>query len=439
MDDILGIGCLCVISIFEIWILYQVLFNTVIDLKVLRNKDKFIMWISIFVTGIMSGINREGLFFSSILFLFNIIVIFICSGWIKKKNLWIIGDIIVFYFALVALIDYLWAFLSMIILNESFIYRVHTGTSLEKIIIFILSRGMVAIILLICKSRQDWFTDIREYKKELLALDIVMVFMLIKYQFWMVDIILGYKPMVGLTAGVSIFMVIMLVLFFSYMVTKSIFYRQQNELLISKDEMMSDMYQELLREMEKNRRIIHDIHHHILVLQQYEDAKEFEKLHHYLEVINGELKQTQHPIWTGNRIIDFVLNQKCQVAENSNIRYIIDTNSFFTLPLEEKDICVLLGNLLDNAIEASETVKNHDAWIRVKLEKAGYLFFIEISNSCEKVPEIIDGEILTTKREKEFHGYGLKSVKRIVKKYDGEMTMQVKEYEFKVYISFCCE
>ena len=69
MDDILGIGCLCVISIFEIWILYQVLFNTVIDLKVLRNKDKFIMWISIFVTGIMSGINREGLFFSSILFL----------------------------------------------------------------------------------------------------------------------------------------------------------------------------------------------------------------------------------------------------------------------------------------------------------------------------------------------------------------------------------
>ena len=82
-------------------------------------------------------------------------------------------------------------------------------------------------------------------------------------------------------------------------------------------------------------------------------------------------------------------------------------------PLEEKDICVLLGNLLDNAIEASETVKNHDAWIRVKLEKAGYLFFIEISNSCEKVPEIIDGEILTTKREKEFHGYGLKSVKRI--------------------------
>ena len=138
MDDILGIGCICVISIFEIWILYQVLFNTVIDLKVLRNKDKFIMWISIFVTGIMSGINREGLFFSSILFLFNIIVIFICSGWIKKKNLWIIGDIIVFYFALVALIDYLWAFLSMIILNQSFIYRVHTGTSLEKIIIFIL-------------------------------------------------------------------------------------------------------------------------------------------------------------------------------------------------------------------------------------------------------------------------------------------------------------
>lgn len=436
MNNILGSACLCIVSVFEIWFLYQILFHTVIDSRGFSYKEKMMVWISSIIAGCVLGINREILFFSSMIFLLVIIVIFICSAWIDKKNYLLLLEIIVFYFSLVALIDYLWAFFSMCILDYSFVYRVHSGMSLEKIIIFFLSRMMVVFLGVLCKKRIKWIENIAEYRMILIIVDIILVAVLIRHQFWMVEMVMNERPIDGITAGISILTMIMIILFFSYLVIKSVFYQKENELLVSKDEMMSLLYQEILNGIDKNRYLIHDFKHHILVLQQYVQQGNIDMLYSYLEGLNGDIIQNIQPVWSGNRIVDFILNQKKRIAESKNIDFTIETTAFLNHPLEDKDICVLLGNLLDNAIEAAENENVNKDWISVRMEKSQNLFFIEVLNSCRKKATMTNGEWVSVKKDKEYHGYGLKSVKRIVKEYDGYITFDVKECLFKVNITF---
>ena len=90
----------------------------------------------------------------------------------------------------------------------------------------------------------------------------------------------------------------------------------------------------------------------------------------------------------------------------------------------------ILGNLIDNAIEAARVETESFVEITIKQEKS--FLIINIKNKCTKLIEI--EEIKTSKRDSEFHGIGLRSVRRTVKKYDGQMAMYIKNKEFNTNI-----
>lgn len=439
MNNIFGICLLSLISAIEVLLLYRVLFYTVVDISNYSLKNKIIIWTVGVGTGVLVGFNREILFFSSLIFLFHISILLFTFCLIEKRNRLIIGSIIVCYFSIVALLDYLWAFLSMIILDESFIYQVHEGVSWEKIMIFSISRGLMIPVIIMLKKRNFLKEFIISYKRILGILSITLVVILIRYQFWMVEMVQFERPINGLEAGASIFTLVSFVLLFSFFVMKSMYFQKENNWLASKDQIMNQHYQELLDGMEKNRYIIHDMKHHIMVLQQYEQKKQYGRLHDYLEKINGELIAAQYPVLTGNRIIDFILNQKRQEAENLGIRFEMETTVFFSQPMDDKELCVLFANLLDNAIEAAKKMKKDEAWISAKIEKMQQMFFIEISNSFSNELKVSNGKILSLKKDKEYHGYGLKSVQRIVEEHEGCFSIRILEKQFVVNISFFSE
>ena len=130
------------------------------------------------------------------------------------------------------------------------------------------------------------------------------------------------------------------------------------------------------------------------------------------------------------------MNQKKEAAEEKEIDFEIYVTALMETSLSDGDISILIGNLLDNAIEACEQMQDGKRWILFKLKKRQRSLFIEISNSLGTVPRIKDGELFTSKKDKILHGYGLKSVKRIVQKYDGVFSFSVEEETFKVKISF---
>lgn len=96
----------------------------------------------------------------------------------------------------------------------------------------------------------------------------------------------------------------------------------------------------------------------------------------------------------------------------------------------------LFGNLLDNAIEACERMKGGDRWIQIQISRQKEILNIEISNSIEKVPEEKNEEFISSKENKKLHGYGMKSVRRIVERYTGEIFYQIQERKFCVRVTF---
>ena len=104
---------------------------------------------------------------------------------------------------------------------------------------------------------------------------------------------------------------------------------------------------------------------------------------------------------------------------------------------DDSETCSLLGNLLDNAIEACMRMDdNADKWISVKIENQKQLLFIKIENSVNEAPVMEKGRPVSVKRDKMRHGYGLKNVERILNKYDGTIVYLSRDKAFQIKLLF---
>lgn len=141
---------------------------------------------------------------------------------------------------------------------------------------------------------------------------------------------------------------------------------------------------------------------------------------------------TAYPHYAGNQVIDFVLNQKILQAEKKGVDFQIHTQTLVPIPLSESEICALFGNLLDNAIEAAQKATGEPGWVDVYISQKGDMLFVEIANNFLTNPIFENGELVSTKGSN--HGYGIRSAKRVVDKYDGWMTFKADGHVFRVNI-----
>ncbi len=409
-----------VVAVVEIWLCYQLLYYTVLEKKYLNKREKVIIWCNIMGVAFLASINRNVAFFSQWMFWGNIVFTFLCTLYITRKNAIVIGGIIISFYSLIALFDCFFAVLSVTYWRSEFIQSVYLGTSIWKILIFLSSRIIVAVCIRKIKNRKDIFKRaIFEYNKLTLFFGCIFVIILQKYQVILIKIILGIDTSSEIRVGISMLTVIVIVSFFEILLFKSMVVQKENQFLIEEEKLVTENHQEILKIIEKNRQMVHDIKHYFVVLKEYEINKEYEKLHTYLEEISGEFNEVNSRVWTGHYLMDFILNRKIGEIEKKGIHFQIDASALLKQPLSDGELCILMGNLLDNAIEACEKIDSDERWIHICIEKQQHMLFIEIANSVQIPPILKNGEIVTSKIDKALHGYGLKSVKNIVYKYDG--------------------
>lgn len=437
MHTLIFQGLQMFLSMLEVWLCYQLLYCTVLEKEYLNLKEKIIIWANIITWGILVSYNRNVIFFSHNVFVCGLIFTSICAICVVKKDKLLVVGLIVTCYSLIALLDFMFMFLDMTALDYSVAQDVYGGVSWAKIPIFLVSRIIIMICLNLLKKRGELFLkNISEYKKLLCIMSVILIVLLRKYQVIMSEMIFGDIPYNGTNTGISLLSLILIILLGFALYIKSLMLQKENQLLLSKDELMLQNYQSLMSNMEENRQRFHDVKHQLAVLQSYAQDGEYEKLCQYLSEIDKDYYKMENKVWTGHGILDFLLNQKKEMANLKGIGFKICTSAVMEMPLTDADISVLVGNLLDNAIEACEKVQSGNPWILFKLIKRQRLLFIEISNSIEEVPKIKDGELLTSKQDKTIHGYGLKSVRRIIRKYDGVFSFSVKEKIFITKISF---
>lgn len=208
-------------------------------------------------------------------------------------------------------------------------------------------------------------------------------------------------------------------------------YKLKNE----KSRVASDTayYSILDRQNEMLKSFIHDEKNHLSTIKSLADSPEVSE---YIDKIYGEIKHHSMFGNTKNKMLDLVINKYNYICEKESIDFYVTARTSNLLYIDNPDLITLLGNLLDNAVEAAKA--SAEKKIDFSVNKANGFDVLTCSNSCDDKP-VISGNILkSTKTDTGEHGLGVKSIRRIVKKYDGEFEWQYDDSakEFIVHIIF---
>lgn len=430
-------AALFAISFFEVWLCYQLLFATVIDREKLGAGAKISIAISIIVIGSILAMNRRLLFFSHNALIIICILSCIWVGILHRKQICLLVELIVMFYTVVSLLDFCFAFLCMSFLKEKFIQLVYCNSiSVWSIMIFLFTRLICGGIIVLFVKHIKSNIRIAEYQKILIPVCFVLCIILRFYQIILSKMAYEGLPIREWNIGVSLLSILIIGAVCLLLWIKYKFIQKENAVLTVRDELLGKRYQEMELLIEENRHLNHDIKNHILALNGLCKNGNMEAIRNYLRDMSQDFLAISEQNWTGNEMLDIILTQKKTEAEREDISFEINSVLMFKLPLSDKELVSVFGNLLDNAIEACQSMKKGKRFIKIQIEQKYHLINICIENSIERVPVIKNGEIESTKTDGKAHGYGLKNVKRVVDKYEGAILLQADEEKFKASISF---
>lgn len=192
-------------------------------------------------------------------------------------------------------------------------------------------------------------------------------------------------------------------------------------------------YQNLEASGEEVRKIRHDLKNAFAALSGYLNQGDIEAAKQFLEQKTEKLGELTYS--TGHPALDAVINAKRTRALENQIRFEAKAALPPELLLDEMDLCIILGNALDNALEACEKMLRGQGQIVLNLRKSGEMLFMEIRNTFKEKPVSGSEGFVTTKRDKKNHGFGLKTMEQLTKKYDGSIAYEAKEGWFCLFIN----
>ena len=199
--------------------------------------------------------------------------------------------------------------------------------------------------------------------------------------------------------------------------------REEDKTIIYQNKLMKQQMDEIENIYITMRGWRHDYHNHLQSLKGYLSLNKVEQMKNYLNELETDLDSIDTLYHSGNLQLDSILNAKLAIAEKGQIRIHCDASIPPQLHVSDLDLCVILGNLLDNAIESCRKIKDPDErFIRVYIGILKKQLYISITNATSETVKQRTDHYFTTKRGD--HGHGLKRVDQVVKKYDGYLNRQ---------------
>ena len=199
--------------------------------------------------------------------------------------------------------------------------------------------------------------------------------------------------------------------------------REEDKTIIYQNKLMKQQMDEIENIYMTMRGWRHDYHNHLQSLKGYLSLNKVDQMKNYLNELETDLDSIDTLYHSGNLQLDSILNAKLSIAEKGQIRIHCDASIPPQLHVSDLDLCVILGNLLDNAIESCRKIKDPDErFIRVYIGILKKQLYISITNATSETVKQRTDHYFTTKRGD--HGHGLKRVDQVVKKYDGYLNRQ---------------
>ena len=192
------------------------------------------------------------------------------------------------------------------------------------------------------------------------------------------------------------------------------------------------VYKMLAEQYRQSERLRHDMKNHIIALSALSRNKEWEKIDSYLKTMEGIALDADGDM-TGNKAVDALLYQKRKRAEEENIKWECDVHMPKEYCINEFDLCVLFGNILDNALEACGRMQGGECrFINIQAKTVKKCFLLEVKNSMNRTEKCTDG--FPNKGDSQEHGIGLLNVSDVVNKYNGAMNTEAENGIFVISI-----
>lgn len=198
-------------------------------------------------------------------------------------------------------------------------------------------------------------------------------------------------------------------------------------------ELIETHYQEVENMYRQIRGWRHDYRNHIQMMKVLAANGDMDGLKAYLDELDTDLNTVDTVVKTGNAMADAILNSKISLAQSKEITVQCDAHIPVKLKMSELDLCCIIGNLFDNAIEASLHLPREERLIRVYMDIKGTQLYISFTNftASKKLEKI--GKIYRTSKG-DGHGFGLVRIDNIIERLDGYLSRNSEDGAFTTEI-----
>ena len=196
--------------------------------------------------------------------------------------------------------------------------------------------------------------------------------------------------------------------------------RSEKKLAAFQNAIVEQHYAEVENIYRKMREWRHDYHNHIQALATMLEQGDIEKAREFLFEIHDTLTKVDTVLKTGNTMVDAILNSKISLMYSKNIRVDATAKVPAELTVKDIDLCVIIGNLLDNAMDACEKLPEGSRFIRIYISVKGNHLYMSFTNSAGKKQEKVGMLFRSTKGV--LGGIGLSRVDSLVSQYGGYVT-----------------
>lgn len=174
----------------------------------------------------------------------------------------------------------------------------------------------------------------------------------------------------------------------------------------------------------------HDTKNHLSAIQSLNTDPAIEC---YIVALLDQLKSYSSNCHSGNMMLDVIIGKYVLDCERRNIQFDYYVRSCNLKHVQDIDLVAILGNLLDNALTAAE--QSEDRFVSLETTSRNGYNVVIICNSCDTAPNTHGGHLVTAKEDKKLHGYGLKSVSKTLKKYNGDFSWDYNELEHSFVVT----
>ncbi|KRE41234.1 ATP-binding protein [Paenibacillus sp. Soil724D2] len=240
--------------------------------------------------------------------------------------------------------------------------------------------------------------------------------------------ILTYKDAYSfISVIVLLFLNVMIFYIFDTIIDKFQFMHEYTQLQHQMDYQDAN-YEKVVHSFKSIKRIIHDTNQQFLYIEECIKRNELTTALEHIKTTLNKVEGAYQRVNTGNLVIDALVTNILTIGQANGIR--IDTKISLcsqVVQIDRYDLCVVIGNMLDNAIEASKKLKiAEDRYILIKIHSTESTLLIHIMNHMENEVARLNSQ----KSNPEFHGIGLTNIARICDKYGGHMTIETKQKIF---------